>query len=85
MNLLKKTRAYLVGQMQYTNGQPWREYVESQLKEIGIIVLNPYNAYKLVAEYKEAETVEMDLPPIAHQTEMPKEEDLIKIIFTKKP
>ena len=50
-----------------------------------IIVLNPYNAYKLVAEYKEAETVEMDLPPIAHQTEMPKEEDLIKIIFTKKP
>lgn len=43
MNLLNRTRCYLVGQMQYVDGQPWRTYVESQLKEIGIIVLNPYN------------------------------------------
>lgn len=43
LNLLNRTRCYLVGQMQYVNGQPWRTYVEAQLKEIGIIVLNPYN------------------------------------------
>ena len=42
-NRLKKTRCYLVGAMQNVNGQPWRTYVESQLKEMGIVVLNPYN------------------------------------------
>ena len=29
--------------MQYVDGQPWRNYVESQLKEMNIVVLNPYN------------------------------------------
>ena len=42
-NRLKKTRCYLVGAMQNVNGQPWRTYVESQLKEMNIIVFNPYN------------------------------------------
>lgn len=29
--------------MQYVDGKPWRNNVEYQLKEMGIIVLNPYN------------------------------------------
>lgn len=29
--------------MQYMNGEPWRDYVEKSLKEMGVIVFNPYN------------------------------------------
>jgi len=42
-NKLNRTRTYLVGQMQYMNGAPWREYVQKKLENIGIIVFNPYN------------------------------------------
>ena len=43
LNHLYKTRAYLVGQMQYCDGQPWREKAEKELKKLGVIVFNPYN------------------------------------------
>ena len=43
MNLLRKTRVYLVGAMSNVNGEPWRSHVEVKLKDLGIIVLNPYN------------------------------------------
>lgn len=43
MNLLQKTRTYLVGHMQYADGRNWREYVESELQPLGIVVFNPYS------------------------------------------
>lgn len=43
MNLLNKTRTYLVGHMQYQNGRGWREQVTVKLKELGIVVFDPYN------------------------------------------
>jgi hypothetical protein len=43
MNLLNKTRVYLVGQMEYMDGSSWREFVSNSLKELGIIIFNPYN------------------------------------------
>ena len=43
MNLLSKTRTYLVGHMQYANGRDWRGYVEKELNSLNIIIYNPYN------------------------------------------
>ena len=42
MNLLNKTRTYLVGHMQYASGRDWREYVEGELAPLGIQIFNPY-------------------------------------------
>ena len=42
MNLLEKTRTYLVGHMQYANGRDWREYAEEELRPLGIRIFNPY-------------------------------------------
>jgi len=44
MNLLRKTRCYLVGQMQYvTDGSTWRTYVGNELKKMDVVVFDPYN------------------------------------------
>jgi|ERR1700757_212288 len=50
-----------------------------------IIAINPYCNYKLVAEYKGYESVEMDLAPVANQPLNLNEEDILKILFIKKP
>ena len=42
MNLLEKTKTYLVGHMQYASGRDWREYVEGELSPLGIQIFNPY-------------------------------------------
>ena len=42
MNTLFKTRTYLVGHMQYASGRDWREYVEEELRPLGIRIFNPY-------------------------------------------
>lgn len=43
MNILKGTRCYLVGSMQYHNGRTWRSIVTEELKKIGITCFDPYN------------------------------------------
>ena len=42
MNILKKTRTYLVGHMQYASGRDWREYAEAELSPLDIRIFNPY-------------------------------------------
>lgn len=42
MNVLNKTRTYLVGHMQYAEGTSWRNYVKGSLEEMGVIVFDPY-------------------------------------------
>jgi hypothetical protein len=42
MNLLYKTKTYLVGHMQYLNGRNWREEITSELKNINITCFDPY-------------------------------------------
>ena len=42
MDLLDKTRTYLVGHMQYASGRDWREQVEEELRPLGIRIFNPY-------------------------------------------
>lgn len=42
LNILNKTRTYLVGHMQYCEGRDWRDYVEQELEQLNITVFNPY-------------------------------------------
>jgi hypothetical protein len=41
-SVLWGTRTYLVGHMQYADGQDWREHVERELAPLNIRVFNPY-------------------------------------------
>lgn len=43
MNILFKTKTYLVGHMQYADGQEWRNHVKSELKSLNINVFDPYD------------------------------------------
>lgn len=43
MNILKKTKTYLVGHMQYLDGQEWRALVRNTLKPLDITVFDPYD------------------------------------------
>lgn len=54
-NILDKTRTYLVGHMQYSNGRNWREYVEKELETLNITVFNPYKK-PFVKDVSEDET-----------------------------
>lgn len=42
MNLLNKTKTYLVGHMQYLNGRNWREQITKKLKPLNITCFDPY-------------------------------------------
>ena len=42
MNMLYKTKTYLVGHMQYLSGRDWREEVTEKLTPLGITCFNPY-------------------------------------------
>jgi hypothetical protein len=42
MNLLYKTKTYLVGHMQYLSGRNWREEVAEQLSPLNITCFDPY-------------------------------------------
>ena len=42
MNLLNKTKTYLVGHMQYLSGRNWREVVTAELEPLGITCFDPY-------------------------------------------
>jgi len=43
MGKLNNTKSYLVGAIQYENGQAWRSDFTDKLNSIGVRVLNPYN------------------------------------------
>lgn len=43
MNVLRGTRCYLVGHMQYSDGQQWRDLIEEEVgKKMGVVCFNPY-------------------------------------------
>jgi hypothetical protein len=42
-NVLYKTKTYLVGAMQYANGEDWRNEIQSELIKRNITVFNPYH------------------------------------------
>ena len=42
LNLLKKTKTYLVGHMQYLSGRNWREEITEKLGSLSITCFDPY-------------------------------------------
>ncbi len=42
MNILNKTKTYLAGPMEFSNGRKWREDATESLRTIGVQVFNPY-------------------------------------------
>jgi nucleoside 2-deoxyribosyltransferase len=47
MNLLYKTKTYLVGHMQYLSGRNWREEVTEKLEALGITCFDPYSRQEM--------------------------------------
>ena len=61
MNLLSKTKTYLVGHMQYLSGRNWREEVTEKLSEIKITCFDPYKKpFVKDVEEDEASRIEME-------------------------
>lgn len=56
MNVLKNTKAYLIGPMQYQDGQAWREDFSLFLNGLGVISLDPYKKPFLNAPDEDSET-----------------------------
>lgn len=42
MNILNKTKTYLIGAMQYADGREWREEMTAFLNGMGITIFDPY-------------------------------------------
>ena len=61
MNLLEKTKTYLVGHMQYVSGRNWREEVTEKLKSLKITCFDPYKKpFMKDVEEDEASRQEME-------------------------
>lgn len=63
MNLLKGTKTYLVGSIQYKNGRGWREKMTTDLQEMGIVCYDPYKKPFIidVDECEDAQSEILDL------------------------
>ncbi len=59
-NILEKTKTYLVGHMQYSEGRDWREQVEKELTDLNITVFNPYKK-PFVKDVEEDEDARLSL------------------------
>lgn len=42
MNVLAKTKTYLIGPMQYAEGRKWRDDISDTLRGIGVTIFDPY-------------------------------------------
>lgn len=61
MNLLYKTKTYLVGHMQYVSGRDWRKEVTEKLDPLGVTCFNPYEKpFMKDVEEDEASREEME-------------------------
>tara|TARA_Y100000310_G_C20133627_1_gene556980 strand:+ start:12 stop:548 length:537 start_codon:yes stop_codon:yes gene_type:complete len=60
MNLLYKTKTYLVGHMQYADGRGWRDEAEAELKKLNITVFNPFDK-PFVKDVDEGEEARRDV------------------------
>ena len=58
--LLNKTKCYLVGAMQYSDGQDWRKLVTSELTPLGITCFNPYQK-PFIENYEENPEIHQEL------------------------
>ena len=59
-NVLKDTRCYLIGHMQYANGRGWRDTLKNTFKDSGIKFYDPYHK-PFVHDIPEDETARADM------------------------
>lgn len=57
--ILNKLRCYLIGSMEFSNGQPWRNYTKEQLQDTGIIFFDPYHKPFLNSQEEDDEARKM--------------------------
>lgn len=59
MNLLNKTKTYLIGPMEYSkgHGRSWRKDITPKLREMGIKVMDPYHKNFINAPQEDEETI----------------------------
>lgn len=60
MGKLNRCRCYLIGHMQYQNGEAWREKVKKALNPLGVITYDPYHK-PFINEIKEDEAARNSL------------------------
>lgn len=60
MNLLEKTKVYLVGHMQYLSGRNWREEIAQRLEGLKITCFDPYKK-PFIKDVKEDESSRKDM------------------------
>jgi len=60
LNNLYKTKAYLVGGIQYTNGRLWRDEIIEKLKSLEIICFNPFSK-PFIKDVDENENIQQKL------------------------
>ena len=56
MNILKKTKTYLIGAMEYADGTKWREDMTVFLHDINVTVFDPYKKPFINAPKEDSET-----------------------------
>lgn len=60
LNLLRGTRCYLIGHMEFANGRDWRKHVMDELGPRGIVFFNPYEK-PFVSDIPEDEAARVEL------------------------
>jgi len=80
MNLLNKTKAYLVGAIERDpNGRNWRKDITEKLSKIGIVCFNPYSK-PFVVDVDENETIQENLKQLIEQEKYDEVAEKMKLI-----
>jgi hypothetical protein len=78
-NVLWKTKTYLVGPMQYKNGEHWREVVGGKLKQRNITVFDPYHK-PFIKDIQEGDIVRKTLNQLQQEEKYDELQELVKPI-----
>lgn len=78
-NVLYKTKTYLVGPMQYQNGEDWREWAQNILQNRGIVVFNPYHK-PFIKDVQEGDIVRASLSDLQKEEKYDQLADKVKEI-----
>lgn len=79
MNLLDKTKTYLVGHMQYLSGRNWRKETTNSLAPLGITCFDPYEK-PFVQEVEEDEASRMEMEEWMNTEQYDKVSERMKVV-----
>jgi len=78
-NILYKTKTYLVGSMQYKNGEGWRNQVSNALKSSNVIIFDPYHK-PFLKDVEEGENVRKKLALLMETEKYDEAQSIVKEI-----